>query len=367
MKISILDPGLKTLSGHHFDLDLRLFGAFSRRGHQVAVHGHVEAHPVLLAKAQQVGMRFHSTFTADVRASAPGTHLNFEAYSALEQATTRDLATLDRSDLWLWPTMPPYQLAAAASQRDAVRQIGGAWGLPGRMHPAGARSWAATARELGRAPHRIVVGAYDELLCRGCQDFAPELEVELLPCPHDGAANESGPTRLRRIGFFGHQRTARGIDLIPELASSLQAKGYEVVVQDSSGRLRRKRDSERITLLERVDDFAAELARCDAVIWPSRWEFYTQALSGVVCESIASGVPVIAPSGCIPAQVVDRYRSGLLFHDHSVSAILDAVERAAHDFPGLSARAREGSAAWHARNGTDRLVQWIEQRVGAMN
>lgn len=385
MHISLLDPGLKALAGHHFDLDRRLAQALARRGHEVTVHGHAQPEPALVAMAAQAGMAFHATFHAYPYSPPPRTKAGWrqrlarafsrpaaaarapqQAYQALEQGTAQDLATVARTDAWLWPTLLPYQLAAAAQHAGSVRQIGGLWWLPRFPHVQGAQSWAATAGRLAAAPHRIVVGAYDELLCQGYQDFSPRLAVEPLPCPHDGARNGLLPARLRRIGFFGHQRTARGLALMPELAAALVARGYEVVVQDSSGQLAPPMNDPRITRLGHIDDFAAELARCDLVVWPSLRESYTQSLSGVVSEAIATGVPVIVPSGCLPAQVVARYGCGVYFHDYSCAAILAAVAEAGRDFPGLCARARAAALAWHGRNGTDRLVDWIEQQIEAI-
>ncbi len=393
MRISLLDPGLKAAAGHHFDLDLRLARALARRGHEVTVHGHVQPEPALVALAEQAGMPFHPRFRvhpysplpksakappsgalAALRQSVAGVMARpseqfaspLAAYRSLELATAQDLEAVENADLWLWPTLLPYQLAAAAQHAGSVRQIGGVWWRPRFPQPLGAQSWAATARKLAATPHRIVVGAYDELLCQGYQDFTPRLDVKLLPCPHDGATNEIRPPGLRRIGFFGHQRPARGIDLIPELVAALAARGYEVVLQDSSGRLNGHENDARVTVLERIDDFAAELARCDLVVWPSHWESYTQSLSGVVSEAIATGVPVVVPSGCLPAQIVARHGCGVYFHHYSSAAILAAVAEAADDFPGLCLRARAAATAWHGQNGTDRLAAWIEQHMGTM-
>ncbi len=366
MKILLLDPGLKTTKGHHFDLDLRLARALARRGHDVAVHGYVDPDPRLAALAEKAGMRFHSTFRVSTYAGLPQFPSLSEAHRAIELATAQDLASVPTADMWFWPTLAPYQLAAAVHGSRAVRQIGGVWWLPRFPHPVGAASWAATARKLVDTGGPVVVGAYDELLCEGYRGFSPRLDIKLLPCPHDGTANDRKPASLRRIGFFGHQRAARGIDLIPELVDALLAKGLEVVVQDSGGSLKSEGNGAPITVLGYIEDFPSELARCDAVIWPSHWEAYSHSLSGVVSECIAAGVPVIVPSGCLPAQIAARYGCGVFFHEYSRAAILDAVDDAAREYPDLAARARAAAAAWRSQNGTDRLAAWIEQHSGAV-
>jgi glycosyltransferase involved in cell wall biosynthesis len=205
-----------------------------------------------------------------------------------------------------------------------------------------------------------VIGAFDEWLCDSYKSYTPELSVVNLPAPHDGAVNQGRPAVLTRIGFFGHQRPARGLDLMPELVRRLLDRGYEVVVQDSAKGADQGHRHPRLDVLPYIKDFAAEIARCDLVIWPSRWQGYTTSCSGVVSESIASGVPVILPSGCLPATVAARHGCGTFFHDHTVESVLLAVDEVAADFPRLLERARRGAASWHETNGTARLVDAIE-------
>ena len=393
MRFSILDPGLKTVEGHHFDLDRRLVNALARGGHELTVHGFITPDPVLIARAKATNLNFCANFRACPYSRLSKSQSLAEAYREMAQITAQDLATVPETDAWIWPTMSPYQFAAAAQHPGSVRQIGGVWWLPRIPHAMGARSWSETVRKLAEKPRRIVVGAYDELLCQGYQGYAPGQDIVCLPCPHDGTTYERNATNapsMRRIGFFGHQRAQRGKDLIPELVDALAVKGYEVVMQDSGccqkrarqkGRIpapgraafwsclrgwraEQKREDMRVTNLNYVEDFPAEIARCDLVIWPSQWEAYTQSLSGVVSECIATGVPIILPSGCLPAQIAARYGCGVLFHEYSSAAILAAVDEAAGNFPGLSARSRAAATAWHSRNGTDLLAAWIERRLG---
>ena len=89
-----------------------------------------------------------------------------------------------------------------------------------------------------------------------------------------------------------------------------------------------------------------------------------ECTSGVLSECVATGVPVIAPSGCLPAEGLARLGCGTFFHELSLAGILDAVDEAAQDFPALVARARAAVLLWHAGNGTNRLAAWIEAQAG---
>ena len=364
MKISLLDPGLVLLGGHHFDLDLRLGRELARRGHDVVVHGFADLNPELRTAAEASGMEIHPTFRVPTYGAMPPAGSAIDAHRAMEQATAEDLAGVPPTDLWIWPTLAPYQFAAAAMQTHSVPQIGGSWWLPRFPHPIGAHRWAHAARLVAKARRPITVGAYDELLCRAYAGFSPGLDVVRLPCPHDGAPNPHRPAALRRIGFLGHHRAGRGIDLVPQLVAALLERGFEVVVQDSGRTLQRQGDNPRLEVLPFVKNFAAEIAGCDLVIWPSQWEAYLQQYSGVVSECIATGVPVIVPSGCMPAEVLARFKCGNFFHYHSRDAVLEAVDDAADNFPAVVARARAAAKAWHSENGTARLAEWIESHSG---
>lgn len=380
MKISLLDPGLKSVVGHHFDLDLRLARVLTQRGHEVAVHGALDLSPRLVAKAEEVGMELNASFSIQTYRS-PGVdnrpanrlrrllqrpqvqHSVIDIYRSWARQTADELAAIPEADLWFWPTLAPYQFDAATAQSRNVRQAGGLWWQPRFPFEVGARSWQQTAHRVGEAVSQFFVGCYDDAILRACKSYSPQLEMYRLPTPHDGTVNLRQPTEMKRIGFFGHQRPSRGIDLLPELVHALLDRGFEVLLQDSSQSLRGKIDHQRLEFLPFIDDFSAQLVRCDAVIWPSRWEAYLHSCSGVVSECIASGVPVIMPAGCLPAELAARFNCGTFFCDYSCESIIGAVDELNAGFTFAWAAAQLASEAWRAENGTERLAIWLESLV----
>jgi len=201
MKITLLDPGLSSPQGHHFDLDLRLARALARLGHDVEVHGFTNLDERVREMANASGMALHATFRVPTYLALPSTPLPLVAYEHMATATAEDLAKIAPSDFWVWPTMAPYQFAAALSQGNSVRQLGGLWWTPRFPHAVATRSWARSVRRLAQEDISIALGAYDQALCRAYQSFSPALNIACLPCPHDGIANDRQPTALRRIGF----------------------------------------------------------------------------------------------------------------------------------------------------------------------
>jgi glycosyltransferase involved in cell wall biosynthesis len=359
MRICILDPGLRGLQGHHFDLDLRLVRSLVRQGHDVTVHGFVRLRPELMAAAEAAAMKLYTTFRVSPYHALPDTIASMDAHRAMAHTTAEDFVDLPSADVWFWPSLVPYQLMAAVEQPRPIPQLGGIWSL--------AHVWAHAADFVTEAEAQapMLVGAYDELLCQAYSTSWPGLPpAARLPCPHDGASNDRRSSALRRIGFFGHQRPTRGLDLLPQLVSDLLERGFEVVVQDSGRSILREGYHPRLTVLPFVPDFPAEIARCDLVIWPSRAEAYLQAYSGIVSECIATAVPVILPSDCLPADVAARFETGVYFNEFSREAILGAVDKVQRAYPAVAARARAAATQWHAENGTERLADWIIDKFG---
>ena len=56
-----------------------------------------------------------------------------------------------------------------------------------------------------------------------------------------------------------------------------------------------------------ISNLLTVVAACALVVWPSNAGPYAPRYSGVVAESIASGVPVEVPSGCLPAALAARF------------------------------------------------------------
>lgn len=334
----------------------------SDRSHQVTVHGWAGLPPEMLKIADKAGMNLEATFRFQTYERFPAEASPWSAYCRMVASTVEDMVRLPHADLWFWPTFSPCQFAAAVISRSTVPQIGGMWWLPRFPHPVGARMWANAARGAAGAAAPVVVGAYDERLAALCRTFSPRLPIQTMPCPHDGAPLSERPMQLKRIGFLGHQRPTRGIDLMPKLIAATLDRGYDVLVHDSSATIRQQQPHPRLEVLHYVEDFASVIERCDLVVWPSRHEAYHHQYSGIVSESIASGIPVVAPAGCLPAEVLVRYGCGSFFHETSLDAVISAIDDAADDFPALAQRARAAAQAWHAGQGSGRLAEWLEMK-----
>ncbi len=359
--IRILDPGLRKLGGHHHDIDLRLALELLDRGYEVTLHGWASADPELIADIRRAGVAFLPTF----RVSAYADLARGQSYLELARKTNEDLREVPDDGLWLWPTLAPYQLLAAALHSRHPGQLGWLHQRP-YTNKLRARTWVLAAELSVSAQIPVVLGAFEPMLRDAFAAFSRGLTVELLPLPYGGAPNPRKAGTLRRIGFFGNQRKERGIELLEPLICRLLALGYEVLLQDCNGVPNPWMDDPGLTVLGFVPDFRAAVASCDLLVWPSRSEKYRMRISGVVCEAIASGVPVVVPSGCGPAALTEKYGCGTLFHEFTVESVLEAIAEAASGYPALSSAARLAAIRWGEEHGIGRLAAMVSAHAEAL-
>lgn len=362
--IFLLDPGLISLRGHHLDLDLRLMRELQARGHEVTLYCGASLSPDLQDRLKRVAVNYKPVFRIPSYTILSEQQRTRAFYRLIVNENLKDLSMIPDDGVWVWPTLVPHHFWAAALEPRRPRQLGGIWYHPRYNSQLGAYAWSQAVKLTVRGGLPITLGAFNQELCEIYPTFGPGLRIELLPLPHDGAINDRPISVLRRIGFFGSQRAERGISLLNGLLPKLMQMGYEVTVQDSTATIRQDNSNPALTVLGVVDDFAAELLRCDLIVWPSRWQDYQMRCSGVVSEAIASGVPVVVPSGCTPGMLVERWNCGTFFHDFTVNAVVEAVQEADSDFPALGLRARAASKAWPEVNGTPRLAAWISGHAG---
>ncbi|ACB76047.1 glycosyltransferase family 4 protein [Opitutus terrae] len=144
------------------------------------------------------------------------------------------------------------------------------------------------------------------------------------------------PTQTRTIGFLGRLEPRKGVvemaRAIPTILRSAPHLSFRFIGPSWSyhggdmrqwmeRRLHAFRSRLHFTGAVAPRDIPAELAQCDVLVLPSRWENFPFAC----WEAMASGRAVIASSAGGMAEVIEPGISGLLVRPRSSRAIADAV------------------------------------------
>ncbi|HEY5779986.1 MAG TPA: glycosyltransferase family 4 protein [Terrimicrobiaceae bacterium] len=87
------------------------------------------------------------------------------------------------------------------------------------------------------------------------------------------------------------------------------------------------------------DDAYLELLReADVLLMPYRVDTYKERTSGVFCEALSAGKPVIVSEGSLMGLQVLRERTGWLVRDTSPASLADAIRRALPELESVAAR-----------------------------
>jgi glycosyltransferase involved in cell wall biosynthesis len=186
---------------------------------------------------------------------------------------------------------------------------------------------------------------------------------------------ETRPARpwLQLLGI-GRLAPAKNIPALAEALAAVRADGLDVRV-DWLGRVDDQAEADRaFAAVERLGltpvwqwlgqrtDVPALLRACDALIAPSLWE----GLPNVVCEALASGVPVLASTASDNAKLVPDGENGFNFAAEDTAAIADGIRRFARLDEGQRLEMRRRARAFAERElGFDAYVRAYERVLGA--
>ena len=366
MKIHIIDPGLNSKTGHHYDIDVRVAVELASRGHHVNIHTHRD-----FASAKDIpglnNVEFTPLFSLNPYAIA-SPPLNdpwagdLRYFRQAIHAFSEDLKQVTRADIWLLPTVFPHQLTALARLDSLPFVVGCIHTHPNFQFNQGQMLWRIAFLESENKADRIKLGVLEkELLLEYEQLFANESQsIHPWPLPHDGAPSSRLRTELRTVGLLGHQRATKGLQLLPQIVNNLLQLGYEVILQDSEGKLAAQfKSSKNLRVFNFVPSIGDLIQECDAVLLNYDPVFYRYSGSGIAWESIACGAPILAPAGTTVSRLIREYQTGATFCPNNPASMYRMLNTVRDDFPTYSENARQASATYKATHGTAKLVDKI--------
>ncbi|WP_374669975.1 glycosyltransferase family 4 protein [Ramlibacter sp.] len=354
MRIHYVDPALIGRPGHHFDWARRLLAALAAAGHAVQAFIHHDATPdvraALAPHAGVVPLFRISPYTDAAQldpVSGPLAH-----YTASLLGLPARLAALPPADLWLWPTLTAEQLVAIGLARVRTPVAGCIHFPPEMLSPLAPMAWRHGAQLVAAAGLPVRLGVTVRELA---PLFEPLLGASLpeLPVMVEPAALAPVQSPPRTLGFFGDHNPRKGLHLLDTLVTRLLADGWQVVLQDASGRVSPRQPMPgRLQVLGYVDDLPAAMAGCDLVVAPYDPLAYRAMGSGVVWDAVSRGIPVVAPAGTAPGRWLAAHGAGVTFAAQEPAAILQAIATAREQHEGLRLGARSVAEAWAGQHGT---------------
>jgi len=366
MKINIYDPGLLDYAGHHADINFRIARELKRRGVGVAIF----ANKRFKNKTQEFHVRSvfetcpYSIIKSYQDNSTDTTNSVFNADSMEIGGVIQQSEYADHS---IFPTMFASQAKALEYVTKDLGKITGILQMaPTMENPHGCIYYKEAFRALCKKPEKVTLGVIEEELLLDYDALleSDKIRVKILPIPYDrGAIKRSLNGRLR-IGLLGHHKNVKGLRNLDLLLSTLVAKGYEVLIHDSTGRIKATGGSDKVKVYAYVDDLSELISECDLVILNYDQKHYRDHGSGIFYQCLANAVPVMVPRGTTMSLALSRQRLGGSFVAGSLGSLLTNVDSFAHNYDRNKMKYIEASEVYSKNNSTRHLVDTILNESG---
>ncbi|HVM80986.1 MAG TPA: hypothetical protein VMU06_18340 [Stellaceae bacterium] len=395
MRAYYLDTSLRNDVGHHGNFCRRIVGAFRARGIETLAFGHREVEEALRS---ELGVAPHFRVTAYNRFDPDPIAGWLNDFLRVARWTREDLNRLPpprRSDIVLATSIRPAQLLAlvewqqdlAPDSRPAVVAESTGTGLAVTVTADGMSAKAPNPHTDPRATLYRFIGRKLPREAEGRFHFATfgripselfhailQFPVRTLPLPFssDKPPRARAGARSPLVAVLGHQRAAKGYDLLPEIVEELLrlSRDFRLLLQvvapvglpEVRPRLAEiARRSGRVILEEEPagrERWPQLMEMTDLALCPYRSDAYQVGISAVAAEAIPQGIPLVVPAATTIETLVRESGAGAAVFDRfEPAAIAAATSEALDRFDELARLSYAAALRWPETQGPARLVE----------
>lgn len=401
--VLILDPGFRSLTGHHYNNNLSIVRAAKQSGVDVRILSGDS-----LASAGEIDAHVERFFASDLYGGANFFQASWEldSWLVVNGQFARDLARipsglLDWADLILVTAITQFHVHALSQflastldrrpkQRAAVNlMFSPTWTAWDSVCVSGPQMYQEGLSHISRfAGSRV---AYFSELRASCREFESLLDVRVDVMPHPGIWPElsalRGSARSRagqpvRVGYFGYAKREKGFHLMPGVYERVRRKfdaaaaefvvhvnhgGYdgEIIAADAALTAQPETGLRLIRGAISSDAYLREFSDSDIILLPYDPELYRGRGSGVFSEAIGFGKVLIAPRAAgVGEEVEAGHGAGVLFDQHTEQEVADAVIAALANYKTLGSAAEKLATPWRNSHSGGAVLGIIADALG---
>lgn len=354
MTLLVIEPNLRTPSGHYCDFVRALGTRVGDREIEVFAHpdadAMLDAMPGVLVSRREprVGQPLAEwrTIMRQTRAGNPFLVLTADARHATAVTMAAAFSGSDPTSARLFFHRPP------TTTRDQY------------LFPL---TWAARQHSLAVTSTEQVADSLRSLGWR---------RVVCVPYPALGPEVAPAPEPFRHLLMAGAARLNKGLDLVADMAVAWAAERRDLplliqVSKKHAGRHGHREAGVVEKLLNsgylglQADDKAPERSeylsrfRGALVLAPYAREQFASQVSGVVLDALLHGTPVVTTKGTWPGAQVERFVAGVTIAERTPQALSAAIDEVLGDWAGYTARACEAAAILAEEHDPRHLLQLL--------
>lgn len=393
--ILILDPGFRSLTGHHYNNNLAITRAAVESGQTVRILAGDS-----LGGAGEVENFVERFFECDLYGGANFYQMSWEldSWLAVNSQFARDLARipaewLDWAELLVVPAITQFHLLATArflastlerrpNQRAAINlMFSPTWTAWDSVCDSGPQMYQQSLKPLlGFGRDRV---AYFSELPASCREFEAILDFPIKVLPHPGIWPDKlerkrppgdGQGQPIRVGYFGYAKREKGFHLVPEIYKKVRQAfdadtvefvvhvnhdNYDGSIIDADTALSGL-PSDGLRIIRGAissDAYMQEFLDSDIALLPYDPNLYRGRGSGVFSEAIGFGKILVAPRAAGVGEEIEAGRgAGVLFDEHTGEDVANAVIQAVETYAALCQTADDQASVWRASHSGSALL-----------
>ncbi len=235
--------------------------------------------------------------------------------------------------------------------------------------------------ELGPAADRFQLVTDSDLLQDEFSEYT-SLKIDVVGIPHGEAQAELQPESKSplTLGYAGDARRNKGFHLLPGLlgalraelqSGQLRAEIQSPVRSSSEWDVRNAVESLRrlpVHLIEQPlsgGEYAELLRQIDIMLLPYTLEHYHSQSSGIFCEALSRGIPVVVPRGTWMADQITKTGGGVTFLPEDACSLEAAVRALIANYPEVKSKALAGRSEWNSQHNAAAVLRSIMPGWGA--
>jgi glycosyltransferase involved in cell wall biosynthesis len=393
--VHIIDPGLRTVGGHYYSLNLVIAEELNKLGIEVRTFGGIGSDIPASTLNFVEAFRFDAFHELNFHDSETYVQENFYLLNKLylEDFRKIDTSQISSSDLILFQGVSHNQIESIdfwissipVQQRPAILIM-----LPflhSQMLHNVNRGFTKQIELLYRHSlqklsinHPAVKFAADTTKLCECFSAISNLPVSLLPSPQSGNYFDPNDTFLSNQGsqinilYVGNMSPYKGHQLLPEI--------IDVIIQSHPNvrftvQLHASLESDFATIMEKLqlkhgsrlillngvlsqEEYIKVLKESTLVFMPYHPVYYSFGSSGIFVESAGLGKPIVITRGTFADKVATKYNLPVVFaDDFSGFSYVEAINVAIHNIESLKKRALLSSPHYSEKNSPRNFIREV--------
>lgn len=374
MRVLIVDPGMINENGHHFSTNLNIYKKFKDSGFQVKIISSVVCSKELSKKIQHYNLDVEKIFSSSpYNKFAENNDINIHYY--MIQKTVDDIKKFKSHnglfDIVIWvPTTGPVQLISAVKEKLGHNQFFLLDPYDSNFSNISITLYQIFKEQIEECEHLnfYIYAQYVKKL------FQPFLNLKITKLPFMSFSRflkkKNQPFKL---GIFGLDKV-NDKKKYENLIDLMSRNNCEYAVHDPKKILKNNFFEKNYISLKNTTeffnyqkDFAKKISEFSLVLYLYDPKKYQNILSGIVCETIATGRPMLLPHKNRPTEQAKKLNSIITYDWEKFETIDNGLNKFKNFEEYFSRNAQIASKEWSKNEGLDNFVKQIMKFLESNN